>query len=263
MNDREERELADKYLLAAFASERERKKIRLPYGLGANGIWAEQEPRRFLLSASREGDALTMWRGYAGIETQSYAIGLNASKALRILHPNAAHPKVWPDDVDERGWTIEPKVSRWFPVVYSQAASSQLATTAVRYLHWLGNNGESDAGEVFDGALDVTEEMRDRIKHHGFEDEREVRIMAVANLPLLRLRPGRGGKVPYIVLTGAAKTVDSPVVPEPHVLPIEKIRISPLPAGDRAHAKQSLEVQLASCGYHGVEVLVSEIPFRV
>lgn len=104
--------------------------------------------------------------------------------------------------------------------------------------------------------------MRDRIKYHGFEDEREVRIMVVANLPLLRLRAGRGGKVPYIVLTGASSDDYVPVVSEPHLLPIEKICISPLPTGDRAYAVQSLEVQLASNGYHGVQVLASETPFR-
>ncbi|EMQ99566.1 DUF2971 domain-containing protein [Paeniglutamicibacter gangotriensis] len=277
MNDREERQLADKYLVSA----KKKHGLELPWELGESGHWAEehtfygQSNERFLLSASRNGDSLSMWRGYAGTGSQSFAIGLEPSAELCILDPSTgdksardyvarfspwALDKWWGED-------IYPDVSGWFPVVYDQDKSKNLAENAIKYLAdaLTGHRAfesDIDAGHLYDAAYDTTEKLRNRIKHHGFQDENEVRIVASADTPLLKFRSGRWGMIPYIVLTGVKNMGENKVVQNPYKLPIREIRMSPTPVEDQQSSRRSLEALLKSNGYQDVKVSVSETPFR-
>lgn len=269
MNDREERRLADRYLVQA----RDAAHLRMPLDLDEGEAWASDivlgaENPRFLLSASLHGDSLTMWRGYAGTNSISFAIGLDPEAPLHVLDPE---PHSSLDEYPSSPWDPEFKaahVSAWFKVTYSVADAEELARQAVEeiarvFSDHLKPDAIYDAGDVAAVAWESTENLRNRIKHRGFEDERETRIMASVDKSLMRFRAGKWGMVPYIVMTGAPTgSPNVQIAPKPAHLPIKAVRISPTPADDRAAAVKSLKALLDSCGYSDVQVEASDIPYR-
>lgn len=268
MNDREERRLADRYLLGA----RRASGLRMPLELDDGEVWGSEvmfgsEKPRFLLSASMHGDSLTMWRGYAGTKNISYAIGLDSKASLHVLDPQ---PESLVDEYPSSPWAPGFKaahVSNWIDVTYSAGKAKELALMAVREIAGVFSEhlkGDAvDAGEVASVAWESTENLRNTIKHHGFADERETRMMASVDKSLVRYRPGKWGMVPFVALTGALEQFNTTqIAPAPAPLPIKAVRVSPTPFTERAAAVKSLESLLKACGYPDVQVDASDIPYR-
>lgn len=280
MNDTHERRLADKYLIRA----REKLGDSFPKMLDSyldhvGDLYDNMRFRspdspdgsRFLLSASNDGDSLTMWRGYAGTDEVSYAIGLDRTQPLKILRPQPSdHGYYWTSG--------RATVSPWFDVTYDQKTSELRAEKAIQAILNIFQTPSSSkeelhfrTGDVFAAIEEETEPLRNETKHHGFADEREARVIVDASGDVTRYKPGRLGMVPYVALTGS-DTSDEVVVDKSNLLPIRMIRMSPGP--DRFYALRSLRALLGANGYGGNynetthyvedEIIVdtSRIPFR-
>ncbi|MEW1856929.1 DUF2971 domain-containing protein [Pseudarthrobacter oxydans] len=275
MNDTGERRLADQYLRDAKKRMGDVFPPALDSYLDHVGDWYDNlrftgpnapDGTRYLLSASRSGDSLTMWRGYAGTDEVSYAVGLDRRQCLKVLAPASL-------DVRRVGRSNE--VKGWFDVSYDPQRAKKRARVAVReildtYSIASGNRDSGDA-EVFKKIEDVTEELRDETKHEGFRHEEESRIIVKAEQQLARYRPGKLGMIPYVAITGSDGSA-GPLVHIANKLPIREIFISP--GRDRFYAARSLNFLLENCGYGGsyfepwhslineIKIRVSSTPFR-
>lgn len=281
MNDIHERRLADKYLIRAREKLGDDFPEELDFYLDHIGDLYDRmryrsdtaDGTRFLLSASKSGDSLTMWRGYAGTEEVSYAIGLDRTEPLKILRPRPGpHGHYWT--------TGTAQVSPWRDVSYDQKIAKIKAEQAIEailkvYMTPLpdGKPQKLRGAGVIAAIEETTEPLRNETKHHGFEHEEEARIIVDASGDLTRYRPGRLGMVPYVALTGGDGANDDQTVEDkPNLLPIRKIRISP--GADRFYALRSLRALLGATGYGGnynaefhriedeIEIDASQIPFR-
>jgi len=275
MNDTGERRLADKYLRDAKRRMGDVFPPALDSYLDHVGDWYDNlrfsgpnapDGTRYLLSGSHSGDSLTMWRGYAGTDEVSYAVGLDRREPLKVLAP--AH-------VQRRRLARNNHVKGWLDVSYDPQRAKKRAKIAVREIldTYTVSAGAKDHGDadVFRKIEEVTEELRDETKHEGFRHEEESRIIVKAEQQLARYRPGKLGMIPYISLTG---TDGSPyqVVHNATRLPIREIYISP--GRDRFYAARSLGFLLDASGYGGtyyeaghrlineVEIRISNTPFR-
>ncbi|MFF2316458.1 DUF2971 domain-containing protein [Arthrobacter sp. NPDC058097] len=280
MNDTHERRLADKYLIQARESMRNSFPAMLDNYLDHVGdlydrtrFRSEEMPdgTRYLLSASNNGDSLTMWRGYAGTDHVSYAIGLDRNEPLRILRPEASkYGHYWSTGVA--------KVYPWFDVNYDPGAAERRAQRAMQRILEIFRRPSSSpedlyfrTGDIFNAIQEETEPLRNETKHHGFVHEEEARIIVDASGDLTRYRSGSMGMVPYVALTGGDGS-EKTVVEQPNLLPIRRIRMSP--GSDRFYALRSLRSLLRANGYGGeynedlqiieneIVVDMSRIPFR-
>lgn len=278
MNDSRERRLADEYLVKAKNDLGKDFPKMLDSYIDHVGDWYDNlrfssphapDGTRYLLSASKRGDSLTMWRGYAGTDEVSYAIGIDPTAPLSILAPPTNK---------QMNHRRKSEISHWFDVNYNPEDAERLAKEAVDRMvgHYRAPAAtreelEENISNVFDSIDEVTEPLRNTTKHQGFVHEEEVRIIVDADRSLTRYHSGRLGMVPYVVLTGSDDS-SSPIVTSANKLPIRKIRMSPGP--DRFFAIRSLVELLHANGYnyghdqsaggysYDVEVLASEIPFR-
>lgn len=227
------------------------------------GRFHDSSTLRFLLSGAQAGDSLTLWRGYAGTDEVSYAVGLDRRKTLNILAPEGTAP--------ERVMDYN-KISPWFDIDYSRDRAVAAAKTAVEEILHTYEKSENEAtGLVIAKIEDLTEKLCNEIKHEGFMHEEEARIIARANNSLIRYRPGRFGMIPYVALTGAGDSTH-PVSFKPGILPIREICISP--GSNQGDAEQGLELFLESSGYgpqyydlwndliNPIKIKRSTIPFR-
>ncbi|ASN20124.1 hypothetical protein [Arthrobacter sp. YN] len=246
----------------------------------------------FVLSASSDGDSLTLWRNY-GREHVSFAVGLDESVPLVPIagcldnqHPNPSpgyydgmyevdvdgsvleHPNGAPVVVDDPDRVLI-ECSVWKSVVYDRDDQKQLI------------------GKVFNNLRAGVEERRGRseesrrtfwlypylmnedleiVKNVGFQDEREKRVVVWLNpdWKFVFHRTGPFGLVPYVKLTSLEGAETEPYetdyVTAPGRLPIREIRVGPTPYG--AGAVRSLKQMLDFQGFHDVTVSYSEIPFR-
>ncbi|MEV8085015.1 hypothetical protein [Pseudarthrobacter oxydans] len=246
----------------------------------------------FILSASSDGDSLTMWR-YYGRDQVSFAVGLDRSQPLVPLArlEAASHPNPSPDyyadmyDVDKDGQIVEhpdgsPAVifdpdsliiegGQWKPVVYEQAEQSKFITEIFETLR---QGVEKRNSSPEDGRLRFwlypyfMNETLDLIKNEGFRDEREERIIVWLNpdWKFVFHRTGPFGLVPFVKLTSLrGENVDPSedrFATRSGKLPIREIRIGPTPYS--AEATASLKQLLGFHGLHDVKVTHSEIPFR-
>ncbi len=279
MNDIHEWRLADEYLIQARANLGDDFPEELDLYLDHIGDLHDRmryrsdtaDGTRYLLSASKSGDSLTMWRGYAGTEEASYAIGLDRTESLKILRPQPGeHGYYWTTGTAE--------VSPWFDVIYDQRASALKAEQAIEtilkaYMVPSAPRKPQNLRKVIAAIEETTESLRNQTKHQGFVHEEEARIIVNASGDLTRYRSGRLGMVPYVALTGGCDVdADLTIVNKPNLLPIRKIRISPGP--DRFYALRSLRSLLGANGYGGtyneefhriedeIEIEASRIPFR-
>jgi hypothetical protein len=269
MNDTGERRLADKYLRDAKKRMGEVFPPALDSYLDHVGDWYDNlrftgpnapDGTRYLLSGSKSGDSLTMWRGYAGTDEVSYAVGLDRRQSLKVLAPTS---------VDTRRVGRNNQVKGWFDVSYEPQRAKKRAKAAVREIldTYATAAGAADFGDadVFKKIEEVTEELRDETKHEGFRHEEESRIIVKAEQQLARYRPGRLGMIPYVAITGSDGSAYS-VVHTPNKLPIREIFISP--GRDRFYAARSLNFLLDDCGYGGTyfeawHSLINEIKIRI
>jgi hypothetical protein len=241
---------------------------------------------KFILSGSERGDSLTMWRAY-GREEISYSIGLDRSFALcpRTQRPGELHPFPPPGyydeeyEYDEEGYRVsisgDPDSDfvdggTWTAVVYDQTKQQQIISeTFTKLREGVEKKRRAAASGKSGSNLHLFElffhDQLHQIKDAGFEDEREQRVLMSVNpeWKYVRHRPSRFGYVPYLELGLPIENFEDPITASPQEmdqLPIRRINIGPTPY--REEAKGSLLHLLELLGYHDVEVIVSEIPFR-
>lgn len=227
----------------------------------------------YLLSASRLGDSLTMWRNYGG-DGVAYAVGLDRSRPLAPLEhvSGDVHPRPpadfyapeWEDLGDGERYNLNPSPDHvlvlgrsWHDVTYISGSDHE----AVRAeFDLMASRLESDKGDRLlffwmypDGALRL-------MKDAGFHDEREVRMVVSVHpeWKFVQHRPSRFGLVPYIELVTAES--EKEYASARTLLPIEEIMVGPSPIRD--DAERSLRMFLDNSGYGEVRIRSSAIPFR-
>ncbi|WAH97400.1 hypothetical protein [Arthrobacter sp. MMS18-M83] len=178
----------------------------------------------FILSASSDGDSLTMWR-YYGRDQVSFAVGLDRSETLVPVarFEKDSHPSPFADyyvdkyDLNDDGQILKhpngsPVVNfdpdsmsilggEWKLVVYDQAQQSKIVTEIFESLR---RGVEKSISTPEDGRLGIwffpyfMNESLDLIKNDGFRDEREERIIVWLNpdWKFVFHRPGPFGLVP-------------------------------------------------------------------
>lgn len=245
----------------------------------------------FLLSASLDGDNLSMWRAYGSADI-SYAVGIDPTKHLApIGRTEDVDPHPRPDYETNRfiegddgqraeipGWDAPYfSDSFWFKAEYDHERSAEIVNSTLDHLQELAAKVQDPVSgqgwEALSYYISLTfmgveiNARRDlaifQIKHPGFADEKEARLVlrVSPSWRFIDYRQSKLGFVPYVKLTSFEKSGllgDFPSKAE-H-LPIKEIRIGP--ARYPELAKSSLEALLAKWGYHEVQVTLSEIPFR-
>lgn len=238
----------------------------------------------FILSASWDGDSLTLWRNYAK-HTVGYAIGLRPEVHLTPLEvrPGDTHPSPpegWePEAIEYEGGEqvvfnpdhpqiapIARNSGQWVSVVYKGKARRKI----VQQQSWSYNLKQTSDQKSLDIYLPWLSDLL-LMKNPGFRDEREVRMGYVQVKPEWKFIAFRGtawGVTPYVKLTTAPETYDiedadfasALHATGPSKLPISHIRIGPTPY--RKAAKRALRQLLDSSGYSDVTILSSKIPYR-
>jgi hypothetical protein len=252
----------------------------------------ERSRHYFVLSASSDGDSLTMWR-YYGRDQVSFAVGLDRKESLVPLarlkedrHPNP--PADYYDDMYDKdangdvltGPDTGPVIifdpdsliiegGAWKPVVYDPAQQGRIIAEIFEELRKgvekRSSPSEPDRHWIWLFPYLMNESL-DLIKNSGFQDEREERIIVWPNpdWKFVFHRPGPFGLVPYVKLTSLGGVNDDVhedrFATEPGRLPIREIRIGPTPYS--AEAAASLKQLISFHGLHDVKVSYSEIPFR-
>lgn len=236
----------------------------------------------FILSATSDSDSLTMWR-YYGKDQVSFAIGLDRHAALRVRAQRKEHRHPDPpagyydgykddwgnleEDPDQNGQIVE----GWKAMIYDEQRQKEIIRKALEDLssavQQAKNSTESFSLGVAFKKLSLLAELY-RIKHKGFRDEKELRILAQA-FPAWKYvlhRPGRYGMIPYVELGMPARGDDGMSLDfegdrqRMDRLPIKHINIGPTPYPEEA--RFGLKQLLSFNGYHDVKVAVSTIPYR-
>lgn len=240
----------------------------------------------FLLSASSDGDALTLWRSYGMGTEAEYALELDPTVPLAPVVQNvaASHPSPPPGwgeeiiDYTDDGDPIpgpDPDVpfvwgGTWGTVRYLRAGSTWAAEEADRIIDRLrkprpGRITIPFVGDYFTG-IDPTV----LFKNPGFGDEREVRTTWTVHpwWKFVLYRPSRFGVTPYIEVAAAASE-PVPVLDEPEPLlqptnvgklPLRSVRIGPTRRDP--NAVKALRQLLDARGYGSVDILESAAPYR-
>jgi len=288
MNDRNEADYAD-HVLAKAVTDNRRSAARNVEMIRGDRAYAgppigDPSPYRFIACASSVGDSLTMWRGYAGTDAVSFAIGIDTGTPLAVLADTQAA-------VGSRAGRAKVLSDGWTQVNYDVASCQQIARDGLDRIEELDAERQvEDDGDAFCEVVDAAQGLVNTLatiaKHPGFKDEQESRLaLAVDSASMIRYRPGRFGMMPYICLTGGAKSWGD-VVSAPSPLPVRAVHLSP---GAERHSLDSTKMFLAANGYesfygyqsrkverldgHGddfepelkepmVDVAISQIPFR-
>lgn len=274
MNDADEMRSGARAFAAHFEQRRNEltaKSQRIVEHSGALSTGAVSDS--YLLSASRLGDSLTMWRNYGG-DGVAYAIGLDRNSPLVPLEhvKGDAHPKPppdfytpeWEDLGDGERYNLNPSPDyvlvlgkSWHDVTYISGPDHEAVRAEFDHM---ASRLESDKGDRLlffwmypDGTLRL-------MKDAGFRDEREVRMVVSVHpeWKFVQHRPSRFGLVPYIEL--AASDNQQEFATERTVLPIREIMIGPSPV--KSEAERALRMLLDNSGYGAVKIGTSEIPFR-
>ncbi len=241
-----------------------------------------QREGNFILSASSDPDSLTLWR-YYGRDQVSFAVGLDPDVEFTVReqhkadrHPNPP-PGYYDGPVDDNGLLEDdpdnggPLVEHWNPMIYKEAVQEQILREALENLRNAVSAARIKPDNFSFGIalkkLSLLSELY-RIKHRGFEDEKEMRILAQVkpDWKYVLHRPGRFGMIPYVEL--GVPTKDKNGYPWTYEkgrqkmdrLPIRRINIGPTPFA--AEAAFGLKQLLEFLGYHDVGVEVSTIPYR-
>ncbi len=238
---------------------------------------------RFLISASENGDLLTLWRNYGG-NGGAFAVGLTPDVCLKpvLQHPEEmSHPAPLfgyyedaEDVVDGEPIRLyDPDLPRslggeWKRVKYVTREGSELHEQQIReqgnYLLDKQQHPEKyrrmiQLADVFPDAPPSLE------KDEAFQDEREVRIIVTADpdWKFVKYRNGDFGLTPYVELGTKTETTDfdSEASPGTERLPIAKIMIGPS-RHDAQRQRASLRALLDAHGYGEVEIELSAIPYR-
>ncbi|MGK0716096.1 DUF2971 domain-containing protein [Leucobacter sp. W1153] len=236
----------------------------------------------YLVSASENGDLLTLWRNYGG--NGAFSIGFDPSVKLRPVlqrtedkHPFP--PKGYYEDAED--FTEEGEPFR----LYDPDQTNTLGGKWKR-VHYVSRDGiEAHEEQVrrdaeflvgrkhnplkFKHFVDFTYLDPDNApnleKDEAFSDEKEVRII-VSVMPdwkFVKYRSGPFGLTPYVELAAMEKTraENGDVALSPTFLPIRRITLGPSRRGSELE-QRSLRALLDANGYGDVEIDISEIPYR-
>lgn len=203
----------------------------------------------YVLSASNDGDSLSMWRGY-GAGDVGYAVGL-----FGTLQPASSSPTY--GDIPQE----------WLAVEYDSNEQHRLIQECVALVIELGaridlgvTNHEQQTmlNEIYRGI----ERLIYRIKDPAFRDEKETRVVFPAGSSegdFVRYRSSRFGITPYIGLRPFRVVLASGEITESR-LPIVHIRVGPSP--HQRQAELALMSLLDDHGYGDVYVDSTGAPFR-
>ena len=199
-----------------------------------------------------EGDLLSQWRGYA--RGGGYAIGFDVQKleslpSLPLTYDNSADPSrligVYTSTYDPFEDALpQPQLVK---VEYGEAAADRFADEINSQIAQQPHGHSSEVafvqflGRVLPGLA--------RIKHAAFEEEKEWRIVAIADTlsDQIAFRPGPYGLLPYYKLQLPTDAVREVIVgPGPH----SALRV------------ESVRRLLAAAGKQHVRVRPSSAPFR-
>ena len=236
----------------------------------------------FILSASRAGDSLTLWRNYGGHEV-AYALKLDRARKLIPIeqikgekHPSPPpnYPKPEYEQVDEGEYALisDPDYKfvgggTWRRVSYIRGATDPKVTAQVgKLVKDLTPTSNQLASVMTEYTWQSIYSPTVYWKHQGFMDEREVRAAwtAVPSWKFVKYRPGRFGLVPYIEVASWAEDLD--YVPNSldttteRTLPITEIRIGPTRFPE--DAERALRMLLDDTGFGHVAIHRSGTPFR-
>jgi len=242
----------------------------------------------FLLCASTDGDALTLWRSYGIGSEAEYAVNFDPRVSLLPIQQNDAesHPEPvppgWIEDSyehthdGERFMAYDPDRpysfgGDWAEVVYLRPTSTAAQEELASLLKLLRKPDKVNA-RVVPFFLDYLAgpDPTVRFKHPGFEDEDEVRALWTVSpwWRFVKYRPGRFGITPYIEV-GASdgarheaerESKDFMRAEEVGRLPIRSVRIGPTRAAKEA--EKSLRMLLDAHGYGEVKIQRSSTPYR-
>lgn len=239
----------------------------------------------FLLSASANGDALTLWRSYGQGTEAEYAIELDPAVELLPIEQNEASthpypPPNWgPDIIDyDDGEPIfgpdpdEPFTwgGQWGAVEYLRDGSNWASEELERILASLRRPQPDKLSTVL--LMDYFTDIDPTVlsKNAGFEDEREVRMTWTVYpwWKFVLYRSSRFGLTPYIEV-GAPNQIEHSELEEERnflkpnrigSLPLKSVRIGPTRSSPSA--ERALRTLLDSYGYGKVDIYMSSAPYR-
>jgi hypothetical protein len=251
LNDRTEITLGQELVQEAAESLR-RSSTGAPSGLWESFLRQYENQRLtdmarvFVFSLCEEGDALTMWRAYGG-GAAGYAIGFDSLPFENLeAAPGAALA----------GVVVRMRYDR---AALAAHFAEVLGAMGQGIHRWCSGNRER-ADVLWSRGCNIllrrAASLTITAKHHGFADEREWRVLAIA-LPGAEAQglihqPNRTGR-PYVALplTEGGATL----------LPLRGIRLGPLAAAGQG---EELVKLLRALGYSNPQSLVldSEVPLR-
>lgn len=242
----------------------------------ARSALAPDRYKTFVACACTDPNNLTMWRNYTGPEV-GFAVGLDSTKSLFIRRQKAMTEQM----VDKMGFLDEESKQevfiraredrwhfKWREAVYDPDKQVKLAWGRLLELESTAD-ARSEGREPEKHEITLMAEIHSELqtfKDHGFEDEREMRIVCAtslhADLVSVKYRPSRYGIVPYVELClPAGRNGDPPKNPEPvEELPIVGIAVGPTPYPEEAAA--GARELLRSVGRESIPVVPSKVPFR-
>lgn len=286
MNDRDELLSGVRQVSAVFEERREELEPSIQTEIATKLRMQSRSYRTetYILSACQEGDSLTMWRNYAS--SVGFSIGFDTSVQLGARELSAAdrHPNPpanyysdeWHEEIVDSdgqthhvGWSPDDTqeiTEEWAAVLYKADDQRQLASDVLdSTIEAIQEEKDGTAKGLFTGDARIWlafESLR-RVKDSGFQDEREWRIQSnvAPAWKFVDFRSGPFGLVPYIELGNidfSARQDDGKQAV--NKLPIVSVMVGPNPHGKETMT--SVRLLLDQAGYGGVEVSMSDTPFR-
>ncbi|UOQ58994.1 hypothetical protein MUN76_07900 [Leucobacter rhizosphaerae] len=277
MNDAKEllegREVVEKALAEEAMSENPGFLANALALLGTFAETVDESEGLYLVSASTNGDNLSLWRNYG--ESASYAIRFDPDKRLRpIVDLGSLDRELGPDELPgikldapypHAAATIS---NDWVAVDYEQETAEQLARQIAHAARRAG--GPDDLHRSF--ITDYRSRILGRTKHSSFSAESEVRkiIRVSPEQAFLGFRDSPRGLARHVrvgystleplgdSLTVGGKRIHA-CIETVEKLPILEVKLSP--TGHRSSALRTLENFLAVNGYRDVELSRSASPF--
>ncbi|MCB1274033.1 MAG: hypothetical protein KDB25_06525 [Leucobacter sp.] len=236
--------------------------------------------QNFLVSASENGDLLTLWRNYG--RNGAFSIGLDPRVRLRPVlqreedeHPYP--PKGYYEDLIEEtedgqrflAYNPDQPMSRggnWKRVNYVSRDGVEDHVEKIRRDARFLLDRKQNPSKIYVDLTYVDPDNRPNLeKDDAFSDEKEVRIIVSADpdWKFVKYRSGPFGLTPYVELAAMDETeaADGETVLTPIRLPIRRITLGPSHRGSERE-QRSLRSLLDANGYRDVEIDISEIPYR-
>jgi hypothetical protein len=217
----------------------------------------------FIACGSRDGGSLSQWRSYG-----SYAVAIDPSARLQVRTTDSAGPPIakWTETLGEAQKAVE---TGWRKVLYEEHEKHQHIDKLFSELSRLAPLYTGEASEESRTSYRLAMELYSCtvafLKHEAFRDEKEVRLLAryFSEDAGVRLRTGRFGIVPYVLVESAQELIreDLPQGHQPPKrFPLQKITVGP-GLQDPNAAARGLRVALRLHRFD-IEPSSVDLPFR-